>query len=66
MEPRFKGQDPANFMTDDTAFAVLRGGAWSSIPELTTTVFRGKDILTDRHNEIGFRCVKEMRHGRPA
>lgn len=46
-----------NLIGEGGAFPVIRGGAWSSIPEMTTTVFRGKDLMTDRHNEIGFRCV---------
>lgn len=40
------------------AFPTTRGGAWSSIPEMTTAPYRSSDLMTDRHNEIGFRCVK--------
>ncbi len=39
------------------AFPTTRGGTWSSIPEMTTAVYRSSDLMTDRHNEIGFRCV---------
>lgn len=39
------------------AFPTTRGGAWSSIPEMTAAVYRSTDLMTDRHNEIGFRCV---------
>ena len=42
---------------DWRSYVVIRGGAWSSMPELTSAAFRGKDLLTDRHYEIGFRCV---------
>jgi formylglycine-generating enzyme required for sulfatase activity len=52
-----------NLIGNNEAFPVIRGGAWSSIPEMTSAVFRGKDLLTDRHNEIGFRCVKRARDG---
>lgn len=46
-----------NLIEDSEAFPVIKGGAWSSIPEMTTAPYRGKDLMTDRHNEIGFRCV---------
>lgn len=46
-----------HLMENPEAFPVIRGGAWSSIPEMTTAPYRGKDLMTDRHNEIGFRCV---------
>lgn len=49
-----------NLAENHDAYPVIRGGAWSSIPEMTTTVYRGKDLLTDRHNEIGFRCIKRV------
>jgi formylglycine-generating enzyme required for sulfatase activity len=49
-----------NLAENHDAYPVIRGGAWSSIPEMTTTVYRGKDLLTDRHNEIGFRCIKRI------
>jgi formylglycine-generating enzyme required for sulfatase activity len=57
MQPRFKHLKPADFMNAPEAQVVIKGGAWSSIPELTSAPFRGIDLLTDRHNEIGFRCV---------
>jgi formylglycine-generating enzyme required for sulfatase activity len=46
---------------NNAAFPVIRGGAWSCIPEVTSAVFRGKDLLADRHNEISFRCVRRVR-----
>ncbi len=49
-----------NLIENFEAFPVIRGGAWSSIPEMTSCVYRGKDLMTDRHNEIGFRCVKRI------
>lgn len=57
MDPHFKHKDPVNFMQDPGAFVLIKGGPWTGIPEMTTSVFRGKDLFTDRHNEIGFRCV---------
>ncbi|ONI87013.1 hypothetical protein ALI144C_10270 [Actinosynnema sp. ALI-1.44] len=57
MDPFFKGRAPHEFMNRKDAFHVLRGGAWSSPSCCLTTHFRGRDLLTDRHNEVGFRCV---------
>lgn len=51
------GSSHENLIDNPGAFPVIRGGSWSNIPEQTSAVFRGKDLLTDRHNEIGFRCV---------
>jgi iron(II)-dependent oxidoreductase len=45
---------------NNEAFPVIRGGAWSCVPEVTSAVFRGKDLLTDRHNEISFRCIRRV------
>lgn len=47
-----------HLMENPEAFPVIRGGPWSAIPEMTTLPYRGKDLMTDRHNEIGFRCVR--------
>lgn len=49
-----------NLIEGPEAFPTTRGGTWSSIPEMTTTVYRSSDLMTDRHNEIGFRCVKRI------
>jgi gamma-glutamyl hercynylcysteine S-oxide synthase len=57
LQPCFKGFKPAEFMHAQEAQVVIKGGAWSSIPELTSAAYRGQDLLTDRHCEIGFRCV---------
>ncbi|MFF4019873.1 formylglycine-generating enzyme family protein [Streptomyces sp. NPDC001843] len=57
MDPFFKGRRPAEFMNRKDAFHVLRGGAWTSPSPCLTTYYRGRDLITDRHNEIGFRCV---------
>lgn len=57
MDPFFKGRRPVEFMNRLEAFYVLRGGTWTSPPICLTTYYRGKDLLTDKHNEIGFRCV---------
>ncbi len=51
------GSSHENLIDEHEAFPVIRGGSWSNIPEQASAVFRGKDLLTDRHNEIGFRCV---------
>lgn len=42
------------------AFAVLKGGSFFSMPGLMYPSFRGKDIPFCRHNEMGFRCVKNI------
>ncbi|MHB2020277.1 MAG: SUMF1/EgtB/PvdO family nonheme iron enzyme [Candidatus Xenobia bacterium] len=57
MDPFFKGRHPVEFMNREDALYVLRGGAWTSPPSCCMTYYRGIDLLTDRHNEIGFRCV---------
>lgn len=57
MDPFFKGRHPLEFMNRKDAFHVLRGGTWTSPPTCLTTFYRGKDLITDRHNEVGFRCV---------
>jgi formylglycine-generating enzyme required for sulfatase activity len=57
LDPFFKGRRPVEFMNRRDAFYSLRGGTWTSPPVCLTTYYRGKDLLTDKHNEIGFRCV---------
>lgn len=57
MDPFFRGRDPIEFMNRKDAFYVIRGGTWTSPPVCLTTYYRGKDLITDKHNEIGFRCV---------
>lgn len=59
MAPDFKEVQPTEYTHDPVAFVTIRGGAWSSIPELMSGPYRSKDLFTDRHNEIGFRCAKE-------
>ncbi|MET9896552.1 SUMF1/EgtB/PvdO family nonheme iron enzyme [Streptomyces sp. NPDC006465] len=59
MDPFFQGRHPLDFMNRKDAFHVLRGGTWTSPPTCLTTFYRGKDLITDRHNEVGFRCVYE-------
>ena len=57
MDPFFRGRRPVEFMNRKDAFYSLRGGTWTSPPVCLTTYYRGKDLITDKHNEIGFRCV---------
>ncbi len=57
MRPMTSGRPRPEWATAEESFAVIRGGAWTSMAEELTTFFRGKDLLTDRHNEIGFRGV---------
>lgn len=60
MDPFFKHRQAAEFMNRREAFHVLRGGTWTSPPICLTTPFRGRDLLTDRHNEVGFRCAYDV------
>ncbi|WP_051804073.1 formylglycine-generating enzyme family protein [Streptomyces sp. NRRL S-474] len=60
MDPFFKGRDPVEFMNRKEAFHVLRGGSWTSPPSCLTTHYRGRDLITDRHSEVGFRCVYRL------
>jgi iron(II)-dependent oxidoreductase len=57
MKPFFKGRARIDFMNRREAFHVLRGGTWTSPPVCLTTPYRGRDLITDRHNEVGFRCA---------
>lgn len=57
MDPFFRGREGREIMNRKEAFHVLRGGTWTSPPVCLSTFYRGKDLLTDRHNEVGFRCV---------
>lgn len=41
-------------------YSVLKGGSFFSHPGLMYSAFRGKDIPFCRHDEMGFRCVKEI------
>ncbi|WP_062218163.1 SUMF1/EgtB/PvdO family nonheme iron enzyme [Streptomyces sp. NBRC 109706] len=61
MSPFFRGRRSAEFMNRPEAFHVLKGGTWTSPAVCMTTFYRGRDLLTDRHNEVGFRCVYDVR-----
>ncbi|MFE2358590.1 formylglycine-generating enzyme family protein [Streptomyces parvulus] len=57
MKPMISGRPRTEWATAEETSVVIRGGAWTSMREQVTTYFRGKDLFTDRHNEIGFRGV---------
>lgn len=57
MAPETNGRPRPEWATAEESFAVIRGGAWSSFREQVTGYFRGRDLITDRHNEITFRGV---------
>jgi formylglycine-generating enzyme required for sulfatase activity len=57
MDPFFRGRRPVEYMNRKESFHVLRGGAWTSPPTCLTVYYRGRDLITDMHNEVGFRCV---------
>jgi iron(II)-dependent oxidoreductase len=50
-------RDALEILYDWSSYPVIRGGTWTSPPELLSVAFRGRDLLTDRHFENGFRCV---------
>ncbi|MCI0530238.1 MAG: formylglycine-generating enzyme family protein, partial [Nitrospira sp.] len=49
-------REPSNVSPSE--YKVLRGGCWSSDRVRVRTTYRNYDLVTDRHLEIGFRCVK--------
>jgi len=53
----FRNFSPIELMGTREGHVVIRGGAWSSPNWLIGSSYRGYDLLTDRHTEIGFRCV---------
>jgi iron(II)-dependent oxidoreductase len=57
MDPFFRDRTPVEFMHRQDAFHVIRGGAWTSPPACLATSYRGRDLITDRHCEIGFRVA---------
>jgi formylglycine-generating enzyme required for sulfatase activity len=57
MRPMISGRPRPEWATAEETAVVIRGGAWTSMAEELMTFFRGKDLFTDRHNEIGFRGV---------
>jgi formylglycine-generating enzyme required for sulfatase activity len=57
LEPDVGDRDSIDVVYDWRSYPVIRGGSWSSLPELTSAAFRGRDLLTDRHFENGFRCA---------
>jgi formylglycine-generating enzyme required for sulfatase activity len=42
----------------DSPYKVLRGGCWSSHRGKLRAAYRNYDLATDRHLEVGFRCVR--------
>jgi formylglycine-generating enzyme required for sulfatase activity len=44
----------------ETVPVTIRGGAWTSLPSMMWPSFRSRDSPFDRHNEIGFRPVKNL------
>lgn len=57
VRPAFADFTPIELMGSQEGHVVIRGGAWSSPAPLIGAAYRGYDLLTDRHTEIGFRCV---------
>lgn len=44
----------------DRISVVLKGGSWSSFPGMMFPSYRGHDAPFCRHDEIGFRCVRQL------
>jgi gamma-glutamyl hercynylcysteine S-oxide synthase len=57
MDPFFRDRTPIEYMHREDAFHVIRGGAWSSPIPCLAGAFRGRDLISDRHCEIGFRVA---------
>jgi gamma-glutamyl hercynylcysteine S-oxide synthase len=57
VQARVGDADALDLIYDWRSYVTIRGGAATSLPEQTSVGFRGKDLLVDRHFEIGFRCV---------
>jgi formylglycine-generating enzyme required for sulfatase activity len=57
MAPLFGRYEPTDFISNPAAFFVLKGGSWTSPPVCCRVDYRGRDLFTDRHYEVGFRCV---------
>lgn len=55
--PQTTQADALDVVYDQTSYAVIKGGAWTSLPEQLSPGFRGRDLAFDRHFEIGFRCA---------
>jgi sulfatase modifying factor 1 len=45
----------------EVAYKVVRGGSWSSYSKFVRASFRGYNGPSDRDNDLGFRCVGELR-----
>lgn len=62
--PQTTEADALDVVYDQTSYAVIKGGAWTSLPEQLSPAFRGRDLAFDRHFEIGFRCACSCREDR--
>lgn len=48
---------PEQYMSLHPYHVVIRGGAWTSVGDLLHPRYRGLDLFSDRHCEIGFRVA---------
>ncbi|HEU5270957.1 MAG TPA: SUMF1/EgtB/PvdO family nonheme iron enzyme [Jatrophihabitans sp.] len=65
MAPLLRAYQPSDFLHRPEAFHVLRGGSWTCPPICLRTDYRGRGLLTDRHFDVGFRCVYPDREPLP-
>jgi formylglycine-generating enzyme required for sulfatase activity len=50
--------NPEQTMSQWPFHVVIKGGAWTSVGDLLLAAYRGSDLYTDRHREIGFRVAR--------
>ena len=53
-----RGPIPEPPWAPSSPYKVLRGGCWSSHRGKLRAAYRNYDLATDRHLEVGFRCVR--------
>jgi formylglycine-generating enzyme required for sulfatase activity len=49
---------PEQYMSLHPYHVVIKGGAWTSVGNLLEPAYRGLDLFSDRHCEIGFRVAE--------
>lgn len=58
-DPGPPNRDALEKICDSNSYVVIKGGAWTSLPQMLSPAFRGRDLLYDRHCEIGMRTVRD-------
>jgi gamma-glutamyl hercynylcysteine S-oxide synthase len=60
MAPVFRARRSESLANLPEAFPAIRGGTWCSPQVCLTTYYRGRELLTERSNTVGFRCVYDV------